>query len=178
MRKRTFLFPAWRPVSRAAGLRHLLGVPGVCQDSEKRGLSARVCEICDRPGAADCAGSSGDREISLRTSENDQRRPRGGFAPFTLISHDLSEFRENGPAWGVVEKYATPLIRVRLHWIFQKSRDFSGTDPCRPRGGFAPFTLISLGISGFVENGPSDSEPGHLPLRPIGPRRSDAARFS
>ena len=49
------------------------------------------------PGsAADRIGSSGNGEISRRISETDQCSPRGGFAPFTLISRGMSEFGENG----------------------------------------------------------------------------------
>ena len=62
----------------------------------KRGLSGAGGEICDPGYVADCVESSGNRDVSHRISETDPCRPRGGFAPFTRISLDLSEFGENG----------------------------------------------------------------------------------
>ena len=58
------------------------------------------------PGSAvGRVGSSGNRDFRRRLSGNAPATPRGGLAPFTLISRGLSEFGENGAyveRWGEI----------------------------------------------------------------------------
>ena len=58
--------------------------------------------------AADRIGSSGNREIYRRILETDPGHPRGGFAPLTLISLDLSGFGENGAYVERIEEIRDP----------------------------------------------------------------------
>ena len=97
-------------VSRAVGLRHLLGFLGIGGNSEKTGhaWSGGGRNIRPPGSAPDCVGSSRSREMSRRFSETDPRRPRGGFAPFTRISRDRSEFRENRACLGSVWRNMRP----------------------------------------------------------------------
>ena len=91
----------------------------------KRGLRGVGAKYATPPGSvAGCVWSSGKREIPRRISETDPSPPRGGFAPRTRISPDLSEFGENGVYVVRRVQYATTRIRGRLRRIFRKSRDF------------------------------------------------------
>ena len=130
-----------------------LGIP------RKRGLRGVGGRNMRPPGsAADCVGSSGNREISRRTSETDPCPPRGGFGPFTRISRGLSEFGENGAYMarrgGICDPPdPRPTDCVGSSGNREISRRISETDPCPPRGGFGPFTRISRDLSEFGENG-------------------------
>ena len=69
------------------------GFSGSVGIRRKRGLPGAAGRNMRPQGSvSDCVWPSGDFEISRRISENDPCLPRGGFAPFTRISRDLSEF--------------------------------------------------------------------------------------
>ena len=65
-------------------------------------------------------------------------------------------YAKTGPTWHGGTQYATRRIRDRLRRVFKRSRDFSANlrnFHMAPRGGFAPFTWISLDLSELCENG-------------------------
>ena len=63
----------------------------------KRSLQGARDRNTRPPGpVADCVGSSGFREMPRRISETSPCSPRGGFAPLSRISRDLSELCDNG----------------------------------------------------------------------------------
>ena len=151
-----FLGESQKPTHRppAVGLRHVRGFLRIYRNSAKTGST--WCGGCNMrpPGSVvDCVGSSGNREISRRISETSTGPSRGSLAPFTRISLGLSEFGEYGPYVARVGEICGRLVRGRLRRIFRKSPATLRNFHMVHRGGFPPFTRISLDPSGLCENG-------------------------
>ena len=79
--------------------------------------------------AVDRIGSSGNRDCARRLSENVAGPPRGGFAPFTLTSRDLSEFSEKRALLGA------EVVAVEAKYAMARTRRAKKVRGRKKRGG-------------------------------------------
>ena len=122
----------------------------------KRPIRVEVrAKYATRGSMAARVGPSGNREAPRRISETSPCRPRGLFAPFTWVLIDLSGLFENAPylAWAKYATTGSAADRVGSPRNRKIPRRISQTATGPPRGGFSPFTRISLDLSEFGENG-------------------------